>query len=59
MFEGSERVPRGTFDRLINEAGGSANASITEDRTNYFATVPASQLARVLWLEADRMEGCW
>jgi zinc protease len=57
MFEGSERVPRGTFDRLINEAGGSANASITEDRTNYFATVPASQLARVLWLEADRMEG--
>jgi zinc protease len=56
MFEGSERVPRGTFDRLINEAGGSANASITEDRTNYFATVPASQLARVLWLEADRME---
>jgi zinc protease len=57
MFEGSERVPRGTFDRLINEAGGSANASITEDRTNYFATVPGSQLARVLWLEADRMEG--
>jgi zinc protease len=57
MFEGSARVPRGTFDRLINEAGGSANASITEDRTNYFATVPASQLARVLWLEADRMEG--
>jgi zinc protease len=56
MFEGSERVPRGTFDRLINEAGGSANASITEDRTNYFATVPTSQLARVLWLEADRME---
>jgi zinc protease len=57
MFEGSERVPRGTYDRLINEAGGSANASITEDRTNYFATVPSSQLARVLWLEADRMEG--
>jgi zinc protease len=57
MFEGSERVPRGTFDRLINEAGGSANASITEDRTNYYATVPGSQLARVLWLEADRMEG--
>ncbi len=56
MFEGSERVPRGTFDQLINEAGGSANASITEDRTNYFATVPSSQLARVLWLEADRME---
>jgi zinc protease len=56
MFEGSERVPRGTFDQLINEAGGSANASITEDRTNYFATVPTSQLARVLWLEADRME---
>jgi zinc protease len=57
MFEGSERVPRGTYDRLINEAGGSANASITEDRTNFFATVPSSQLARVLWLEADRMEG--
>jgi zinc protease len=57
MFEGSERVPRGTFDRLINEAGGSANASITEDRTNYFATVPPGQLNVALWLEADRMEG--
>jgi zinc protease len=56
MFEGSERVPRGTFDRLINEAGGSANASITEDRTNYFATVPSGQLNVVLWLEADRMD---
>jgi zinc protease len=57
MFEGSERVPRGTFDRLINEAGGSANASITEDRTNYFATVPPGQMNVALWLEADRMEG--
>jgi zinc protease len=56
MFEGSARVPRGTFDRLINEAGGSANASITEDRTNYFETVPPGQLNVALWLEADRMD---
>jgi zinc protease len=56
MFEGTERVPRGRFDELLNAAGASLNASITEDRTNYFQTVPPERYNLALWLEADRMQ---
>lgn len=31
------------------------NGSTTEDRTNYFETLPANQLDLALFLEADRM----
>ena len=40
---------------LIQRAGGTLNGSTWLDRTNYFETVPANQLALALWLEADRM----
>lgn len=55
MFQGSENVERGEHMRLIERAGGSMNASITEDRTNYFQTVPPNRYNLALWLEADRM----
>jgi len=55
MFEGSEHVEPGGHSRLIERAGGIANASITEDRTNYIQTVPPHRLNLALWLEADRM----
>ena len=41
--------------RIINEAGGDMNGTTNKDRTNYYETVPANQLEKVLWLEADRM----
>jgi hypothetical protein len=31
------------------------NGTTNKDRTNYYETVPANQLEKVLWLEADRM----
>jgi hypothetical protein len=40
MFQGSENVERGEHMQLVERAGGSLNASITEDRTNYFQTLP-------------------
>jgi zinc protease len=55
MFQGSQNVERGQHMQLVQRAGGSLNASITEDRTNYFQTVPAHQYNLALWLEADRM----
>jgi len=55
MFEGTERVPQGRFDELLSAAGASLNASITEDRTNYFQTLPPERYNLALWLEADRM----
>jgi zinc protease len=41
--------------QLVQRAGGSLNASITEDRTNYFQTVPPHQYNLALFLESDRM----
>jgi zinc protease len=56
MFMGTERVPNGDFDRLMEAAGGSNNASTGADRTNYFSSGPASLLPTLLWLDADRLE---
>lgn len=55
MFQGSENVARGQHMQLIERAGGSMNASITEDRTNYFQTLPPDRYNLALWLESDRM----
>jgi zinc protease len=55
MFQGSENVERGAHFQFVERAGGSLNASITEDRTNYFQTVPAERYNLALWLESDRM----
>ena len=40
---------------LIFNNGGSMNGTTSEDRTNYFETLPANQLDLALFLEADRM----
>ena len=56
MFMGTERVPGNAFDTIMEGAGGSNNASTTEDRTNYFSEGPASSLPTLLWLDADRLE---
>jgi zinc protease len=55
MFQGSANVQRGGHMQMIERAGGSMNASITEDRTNYFQTLPPDRYNLALWLEADRM----
>jgi predicted Zn-dependent peptidase len=55
MFQGSENVARGEHFSLIMSRGGSLNGTTSEDRTNYFETLPANELALGLFLEADRM----
>nr|WP_086940950.1 pitrilysin family protein [Thaumasiovibrio occultus] len=55
MFQGSEHVGDQQHFRMITEAGGTMNGTTNRDRTNYFQTVPANELEKVLWLEADRM----
>ena len=55
MFQGSEHVADQDYFRLITESGGTLNGTTNRDRTNYFQTVPANQLEKVLWLESDRM----
>lgn len=56
MFMGTERVPQGRFDEIMEAGGGSNNATTSQDRTNYFESGPAEMLPTLLWLEADRME---
>ena len=56
MFQGSKHVPEDTFFKFLEEAGGtSVNGTTSDDRTNYFETVPSNRLALALWLESDRM----
>jgi zinc protease len=55
MFMGSQNVATGQFDQLLEAAGASNNGSTTEDRTNYFETLPSNALPLALWLDADRM----
>jgi zinc protease len=55
MFMGSKHAKYGDFDRLLEAAGGTNNASTAEDRTNYYIDVPANALELALYLESDRM----
>jgi zinc protease len=55
MFTGSENVGKNEYSMLIEANGGQTNATTNEDRTLYFATVPANQLDMILFLEADRI----
>mgnify|MGYP005748125167 FL=1 len=53
MFGSSANVPE--FDRALERAGGSCNAFTSPDITNYYMTLPASNLETAFWLESDRM----
>ncbi len=55
MFQGSKHVGDQQHFKLIEEAGGTVNGGTGQDMTNYYQTVPANELEKVLWLEADRM----
>ncbi len=55
MFQGSENVGKAEHFQLVQRAGGNNNGSTTQDRTNYFETLPSNRLNLGLWLEADRM----
>ena len=58
MFQGSKHRPGNEQDLagLLEAAGSSdVNASTSNDRTNYFETLPANRLELALWLESERM----
>ena len=55
MFQGSRNIGSMQHIHFISKIGGVLNAETTEDATIFSQTVPASQLALVLWLESDRM----
>ncbi len=55
MFSGSKHVQPSPFAPLEAIGATGINATTSFDRTNYFETVPASELATALWIESDRM----
>ena len=55
MFEGSDNIPRGGFDKILLSAGGYNNANTTQDRTYYFDLLPSNQIELGLWLESERL----
>jgi predicted Zn-dependent peptidase len=55
MFQGSENVPKAGHFQYIFNNGGTMNGTTSSERTNYYETLPASQLPLALWLESDRM----
>ena len=53
MFGGSKNVP--SYDEPLQRVGGENNAFTNTDITNYYLTLPASNLETGFWLESDRM----
>jgi zinc protease len=53
MFGGSLNAP--VFDRELERVGGESNAFTNTDITNYYITLPATNIETGFWLESDRM----
>jgi predicted Zn-dependent peptidase len=56
MFQGTKHIPEDAYFKYLAEAGASnRNGTTSNDRTNYFETLPSNQLELGLWLESSRM----
>ncbi len=55
MFNGSEHADTDWFRGTSEMGATGVNGTTSNDRTNYFETVPKGALDRTLWLESDRM----
>lgn len=53
MFGGSKNIPN--YDEPLQRVGGENNAFTNTDITNYYLTVPATNIETGFWLESDRM----
>jgi zinc protease len=53
MFGGSKNIPN--YDEPLQRVGGENNAFTNTDITNYYLTLPASNIETGFWLESDRM----
>jgi zinc protease len=56
MFKATKHLAPGEFNRVVAAAGGRDNAFTSYDYTAYFQTIPKAGLARMMELEADRMQ---
>ncbi len=55
LFEGSDNIKHGVFDKIVSGSGGQNNANTTQDRTFYYVIFPSNQLATGIWLQSEQM----
>ncbi|MBT8087814.1 MAG: insulinase family protein, partial [Gammaproteobacteria bacterium] len=55
MFQGTENREGEYFSPFIDAGATGMNGTTSDDRTNYYATVPTGALDMALWMESDRM----
>ncbi|MEX1100238.1 MAG: pitrilysin family protein, partial [Bacteriovoracaceae bacterium] len=56
MFKGAKKYPEGEFDKVVEGSGGRNNAYTTSDMTVYYESLPAEHMAKIIDVEADRMQ---
>jgi zinc protease len=57
MFEGTEALPKGEYDRLLSLFGAAATPPPPKTAPTTSRQLPPNALELGLWLEADRMRG--
>ncbi len=55
MFNETQGLPAGSFDRKLEEAGAETNAATWVDWTYYYESLPADRVKLAVKLEAERM----
>ena len=55
MFKGTERIPPGSFSKIVAKQGGNDNAQTSLDYTAYFQVIAKDRLPLMMEMEADRM----
>ncbi|MEX2484443.1 MAG: pitrilysin family protein [Brumimicrobium sp.] len=55
LFEGSQNIDRGEYDKYVERNGGTLNANTSQDRTYYYEIFPSNNLELGLWLESERL----
>lgn len=56
MFNETENLPKGEFDRRLEAVGAESNASTWVDYTQYNIAAPSRELPLLIRIEADRMQ---
>ncbi len=55
MFQGTANRDGEYFEPFTKAGATGMNGTTSEDRTNYYATVPTGAIDMALWMESDRM----
>ena len=55
LFEGTQNIKRGEWDKIVSSKGGQNNATTNDDRTYYYEVFPSNALETGLWMESERL----